>query len=320
MNRLSKITALFLAILLVLSLAACSAGKSSAAYKVGICQLVQHDAHNSATQGFMDALNEVLPGQVSFNVQNASNEIPVCTSIVNQFIAEDTDLIMANATPALQAAASATAEIPILGTSVTDYAAVMGIADFSGTVGGNVSGTSDLVSVEKQAEMVQAWFPNAKNIGMLFCSAEANSRFQVDVMTEALEQIGYSCTEFSFTDANDLPSVLTGAAETCDLLYVPTDNAVAANAAIIDNYCRPEKLPIIGGDLGICKACTVATLGLDYYDLGYKTGLMAGDILTGSADISRMPVEYADCSYVYNADICAELGIIPVEGYSAIEN
>ena len=222
MNRLSKFTALLLAILLVLSLAACSAGESSAAYKVGICQLVQHDAHNSATQGFMDALNEVLPGQVSFNVQNASNEIPVCTSIVNQFIAEDTDLIMANATPALQAAASATAEIPILGTSVTDYAAVMGIADFSGTVGGNVSGTSDLVSVEKQAEMVQAWFPDAKNIGMLFCSAEANSRYQVDVMTEALEQIGYSCTEFSFTDANDLPSVLTGAAETCDLLYVPT--------------------------------------------------------------------------------------------------
>lgn len=320
MNRLFKLTALLTALFLVLSLAGCTPDVSNATYNIGICQLVQHDAHDNATQGFIDALNKMLPGQVHFNVQNASNEIPVCTSIVNQFIAEDVDLIMANATPALQAAASATAKTPILGTSVTDYAAVMDLSDFTGTVGGNVSGTSDLVSTEKQLEMIQAWFPNEKNIGMLFCSAEANSRYQIDVMTEALEKIGYECTDFSFTDANDLPLVLAAAINDCDLLYVPTDNAVAANSAIVDNYCRPAKLPVIGGDLGICSSCTVATLGLDYYNLGYKTGMMAYEILTGSNDISQMPVEYADCSYVYNAEICADLGLTPIDGYKAIEN
>ena len=317
MKRYLKIAALCLALVSALSLAACTAQPSDAAYTVGICQLVQHDAHDDATQGFMDAINEKMPGQVRFNVQNASNEIPVCTSIVNQFIAEDVDLVMANATPALQAAAAATGDIPILGTSVTDYAVVMGLENFTGTVGGNVSGTSDLISTEKQVEMIKAWFPDVKNIGMLFCSAEANSRYQTSVMTEALETEGYECEDFSFTDANDLPAVLAGAIEGCDLLYVPTDNAVAANSAIIDNYCRPAGLPIVGGDLGICRSCSAVTLGLDYYDLGYKTGLMACDVL-GGADISRMSVQYADCSYVYNAEICSELGITPVEGYAAI--
>lgn len=320
MKKFIKLTALVLTIMLVLPLSACNdANKvSEAAYSIGICQLVQHDAHNDATQGFMDALNETLPNQVVFNVQNASNEIPLCTSIVNQFIAEEVDLILANATPALQAASAATDDIPILGTSVTDYAIVMGIDDFNGVVGGNVSGTSDLASLDAQAKIVAEWFPDAINVGLLYCSAESNSQFQVDGMNTKLENLGYTCKYYAFTDANDLPSVLEGAIANCDLLYVPTDNTVAACSAIIDNYCRPAKLPVIGGDEGICSSCTVATHGVNYYDLGYKTGLMAAKVLTGEADISTMPIEYADCSHVYNAEICAELGITPPDGYAVI--
>ena len=319
MKHLSKSLTLLLTVLMLLSLAACgNSPADNTIYSVGICQLVQHDAHNDATQGFMDALDECLPGQVDFDVQNASNEIPLCTSIVNQFIAEGTDLILANATPALQAASAATNTIPILGTSVTEYSVVLGIENFSDIVGGNVSGTSDLAPLDQQAAMVAQWFPNAETVGFLYCSAESNSQYQVDTMKPYLESLGYTCRYFSFTDTNDLPSVLEGAIASCDVLFVPTDNTVASASAIIDNYCRPAGLPVIGGDEGICKGCTVATLGVNYYDLGYKTGLMAAKVLTGEADISTLPIEYADCTAVYNPEICADLGITPPEGYSAI--
>lgn len=319
MKKNAKLAALFLAILLIVSLVACSAAQQNhTAYRVGICQLVQHDAHDAATQGFMDTLNALLPDEVSFDVQNASNEIPLCTSIVNKFIADGTDLILANATPALQAAASATNEIPVLGTSVTDYAIVMGLDNFNGVVGGNVSGTSDLAPIDAQADMIVQWFPEAKTIGLLYCTAESNSRFQADSIVAALTALGYECVDASFTDANDLPLVLENAINSCDILYVPTDNTVAACSAIIDNYCRPAGLPIIGGDKGICSACTVATLGVDYYDLGCKTAQMAAKILTGEADISQMQIEYADYTPYYNAELCSELSIAIPDGYTAI--
>lgn len=322
MKKLSRLIALSLNIMLVLFLSSCNGQiqHSEAVYTVGVCQLVQHDAHDNATQGFIDALNEALPGKVTYNIQNASNEIPLCTSIVNQFIAEEVDLILANATPALQAASAATDVIPILGTSITDYGVVMGIEDFTGIVGGNISGTSDLVPLDLQAQMVTEWFPDAETVGLLYCSAESNSQFQVDGAKAELEKLGYTCEYYAFTDANDLPSVLEGAIARCDLLFVPTDNTVAACSAIIDNYCRPAKLPIIGGDEGICSSCTVATHGVNYYELGYKTGLMAAKVLTGVTDISVLPIEYADCSHVYNAEICAELGITPPDGYTAIDS
>ena len=319
MKKAAKITAVVLVLALLAALAACSTESTETAkYNVGICQLVQHDAHNNATQGFIDTLNELLPGEIAFDIQNASNEIPLCTSIVNQFIANEVDLILANATPALQAAAAATNEIPILGTSVTDYAIVMGIDDFNGTVGGNVSGTSDLAPLDLQADMIAEWFPEAKTVGLLYCSAESNSRYQVDGIQIALESMGCTCMDLSFTDANDLPLVLENAVNSCDVVYVPTDNTVAACSAIIDNYCRPAGLPVIGGDKGICNACTVATLGIDYYDLGCKTAEMAAKILTGEADISAMPIDYADCTYLYNDELCAELGIAVPNGYNAI--
>ena len=323
MKKMSKLTALALAAAMSLSLTACggsgsassaASGSGSAAaetYNVGICQLVQHVALDDATQGFMDALNAELPGQVEFNNQNASNDIPMCSTIVNQFVAEEVDLILANATPALQAASAATAEIPILGTSVTEYGVAMGIENFSGTVGGNVSGTSDLAPLDAQAQMVKEWFPDAKTVGLLYCSAEANSQYQVDVVKAELEKLGYTCTYCSFSDSNDLAAVVQGAVANCDIIYVPTDNTVAANTAIIDNICRPAKKPVIGGDQGICEGCTVATLCISYYDLGVATGKMAAKVLTGEADIAEMPIEYADASSIYNISICADLGLTP---------
>ena len=333
---MKKLLALVLTGVMALSLAACGAKEEAPAapaasapaasapaaaetYTVGICQLVQHVALDAATQGFMDALNEALPGQVTFDNQNASNDIPMCSTIVNQFVAADVDLILANATPALQAASAATIDIPILGTSVTEYGVAMGIKDFSGTVGGNVSGTSDLAPLDQQAAMIQEWFPDAKNVGLLYCSAEANSQYQVDVVKTELEKLGYTCEFYSFSDSNDLAAVTESAAAASDVIYVPTDNTVASNAALIDNICRPAGIPVIAGEEGICAGCGVATLSISYYDLGVATGKMAAKILTGEADISTMPVGYAETvTPKYNADICASLNITPLEGYEAI--
>ena len=321
MKKMSKLTALALTVLMILGLTACSGESKSDTYTVGICQLMQHVALDDATQGFIDSLTEELGEEnVTFKTENASGEITLCNTITNQFVAEEVDLILANATPALQAAAAATVEIPILGTSVTEYGVAMGIENFSGTVGGNISGTSDLASLKAQAEMVKEWFPDIKTVALLYCSAEANSQYQVDVMKAELETMGYVCDYYSFSDSNDMAAVVESAAANCDLIYVPTDNTVASNTAIIDNICRPAKQPVIGGDGGICGGCTVATLCIEYYDLGVATGKMAAKILTGEADISKMPIEYAEASAVYNAEICADLGLTPPDGYTALDS
>ena len=334
-----KLLALTLAALMVMSLAACGGSKEEPAaetpaeteqtetqepaaetYKVGICQLVQHEALDAATQGFIDALNEKLPGQVEIDNQNASNDIPMCSTIVNQFISADVDLIMCNATPALQAAAAATTTIPILGTSVTEYGVALGISDFDGTVGGNISGTSDLAPLDQQAAMIQELFPDAKTVGLIYCSAEANSQYQVDVVKAELEKLGYTATLYSFSDSNDLAAVTESAVAASDVIYVPTDNTVAANTGIIDNICRPAKVPVVAGEEGIVKGCGVATLSISYYDIGYKTGEMAAQVLTGEADISTMPIEYApQFTKKYNAEICADLGVTIPSDYVAIE-
>ena len=227
---------------------------------------------------------------------------------------------MANATPAVQAAAAATGEIPVLGTSVTEYGVAFGIKDFSGTVGGNVSGTSDLAPLDQQAAMIQEWCPEAKNVGLLFCSAEANSQYQVDTVQKYLEEMGYTCTQYPFSDSNDIAAVTTTAVAASDVIYVPTDNTVATNASIVDNICRPAGVPVFAGEQGICAGCGVATLSISYYDLGVATGEMAVKILTGEADISQMPIEYApQFTKMYNADICEALGLTPPEGYTAID-
>ena len=322
---MKKILAVILAVMMLLSMTACASGDANDAaaekvYKVGICQLVTHDALDAATQGFQDALVEILgEGAVEFDLQNAAGDSNTCATIVNGFVASEVDLIMANATPALQAASAATAEIPILGTSVTEYGVAMGIENFSGTVGGNVSGTSDLAPLTEQADMLQTWFPDAKNVGLLYCSGEANSKYQVDTVKALLEEKGYTCELFAFVDSNDMPAMTQAACAFSDVIYVPTDNAVASGTDIIDAICRPEGVPVIAGEAGICAGCGVATLSISYYDLGYATGEMAAKILTGEADVSTMPVGYAAAvTPKYNAEICEELGLTAPEGYVAI--
>jgi putative ABC transport system substrate-binding protein len=229
---------------------------------------------------------------------------------------------MANATPALQAAASATLDIPVLGTSVTEYGVALGIKDFDGLVGGNISGTSDLAPLDEQAQMILDLFPNAEKIGILYCSAEANSKYQVEEITRLLVSKGVKAEnikDYAFTDSNDISAVTTTASAESDVIYVPTDNTVANNTSIIDSICRADKTPIIAGEAGICSGCGVATLSISYYDLGYATGKMAAKILKGEAKIDRMPIEYAATSTKkYNAEICQALGITIPEGYAPL--
>ena len=279
-----------------------------------------HDALDAATQGFQDALIAALGEEnVEFDLQNAAGDSNTCSTIINAFVSSDVDLIMANATPALQAAQAATADIPILGTSVTEYGVALDIADFNGTVGSNISGTSDLAPLDQQAAMLQEWFPDAKNVGLLYCSAEANSKYQVDTVKALLEEKGYACETFAFTDSNDMQAVTNAACEFSDVIYVPTDNAVASGTDVIDGVCRAAGVPIIAGEEGICAGCGVATLSISYYDLGVTTGEMAAKILKGEADISTMPVGYAEnFTPKYNAEICEDLGLTPPEGYTAI--
>ena len=349
--KMKKALALVLAALLLVSMAACTgtapaattaattaaaaettaAGETEASeasaeteagktYTVGICQLVQHPALDAATQGFKDALTEALGDAVSFNEQNASGESVNCATIVNGLVASQVDLILANATAPLQAAASATADIPVLGTAVTDYASALEIDNWTGTVGGNISGTSDLAPLDQQAAMLQELFPDAKTVGLLYCSAESNSKYQVDMIRGYLEQAGLICEEYAFTDTNDVASVTQKACDSSDVIYIPTDNTAASNTEAIANVVLPAGVPVIAGEEGICQGCGVATLSISYYDLGYATGKMAVKILTGEADISTMPVEYApQVTKKYNAANCEALGVTVPDDYVAIE-
>jgi len=316
---MKRMLALFLIVVILVSMTACQA-KDDGKYVVGVCQLTPHVALDAATEGFCAALKEEFGDNIEIDVQIAAGDTATCTPIVNAFVADDVDLIMANATPALQAAAAATSDIPILGTSVTEYGVALDIQGFSGTVGGNISGTSDLAPLDQQAAMVQEWFPDAKTVGLLYCSAEANSQYQVDTVKAELEALGYSCTLYPFADSNEMQAVTQKAASESDVIYVPTDNTVAAATGIVDGICQPLGIPVIAGEEGACAGCGVATLSISYYDLGYTTGKMAAQILRGEADISTMPVTYADkFTAKYNPAICDALGLTPPEGYIAIE-
>ncbi|MCI6141132.1 MAG: ABC transporter substrate-binding protein [Subdoligranulum variabile] len=306
---------------------ASSAAESEAApaadgkvYNIGICQLVQHEALDAATQGFKDALTEKLGADnVKFDEQNASGDSANCTTIVSGFVSTGVDLILANATAPLQAAAQATADIPVLGTSVTDYATALDISDWTGTVGNNISGTSDLAPLDQQAAMIQELFPDAKTVGLLYCSAEPNSVYQCDVIEGYLNGMGIETARYAFTDTNDVTSVTQTAAAASDVIYIPTDNTAASNTEAIANVVIPEQVPVVAGEEGICKGCGVATLSISYYDLGYKTGEMAAEILADGADVSTMPVEFApNVTKKYNAANCEALGITPPDGYEAI--
>ena len=307
------------------SVAASSAAAGSAAaagdsYTVGICQLVEHAALDAATQGFEDALSAEFGENVTFDFQNAQNDSATCATIANGFVSAGVDLIMANATPALQAAQAATNEIPILGTSVTEYGVALGIDDFDGLVGTNISGTSDLAPLDEQAGIIKELFPDAKTVGLLYCSAEPNSQYQVDTVKASLEELGYTCEYYAFSDSNDLATVCQSAADASDVIYVPTDNTVANNTEIVNNICQPAGVPVVAGEEGIMGGCGVATLSISYYDLGVATGKMAAKILTGESKVEEMPIEYAPkFTKEYNPTIAEALGITVPDDYVAYE-
>ena len=282
---------------------------------------MEHAALDAATEGFQDACRELFgEDNVEFDVQNAQGEQTMCSTIVNNFVSSDVDLILANATLPLQTAAQATSDIPILGTSVTDYGSALGIDDWTGATGVNISGTSDLAPIEEQEDMLLELVPEAQTVGILYCSAESNSKYQAELFEAELEADGISYKEYTAADSNEIQSVTQNAVEECDAIYIPTDNTMASNTQIINNICLPAKVPVIAGEEGICSGCGVATLSISYYDLGYQTSEMAYKILAEGEDIASMEVETAaQVTKKYNPAICEELGITIPEGYEAIE-
>lgn len=328
---MKKIIAIVLALATMLGacLALSSCGGDKDVYTVGIIQLAPHEALDAATQGFKDALEAELAKEgktVEFKFQNAQGDIPTCSTIVNSFVAENVDLIMANATAALFSAYNATETIPILGTSITEYGVALELEGFNGTVGGNVSGTSDLAPLTTQADMMVdvLGLKSGDKVGLLYCSSENNSKYQVDKINEALSAKGIVCTEYKFTDSNDLQTIVQNAANNCDAIYVPTDNVVASNTEIINNVCAPKSVPVFAGEENTCRGCGFASLSISYYNIGKKTGEMAAKILLGQADISTMAIEYdANPVMKYNKAICDALGIdtaaLEAKGYTMIE-
>lgn len=318
---MKKLVSLICILALALSLTACSGDGSASGdgtYTVGICQLVQHPALDAATQGFKDALTEKLGDKVTFMEQNASGDSATCSVICNQFVGEEVDLIMANATPALLAAQSATGTIPILGTSVTDYASALEIDGWTGATGTNISGTSDRVPESEQAKVLNELFPDAVNVGIVYCSAEPNSKVQAEAFTEAASAMGYTLKEYTFADSNDVAQVVQTACDESDVLYIPTDNTAASNTELINNVALNAGVPIVCGEEGLCRGCGIATLSISYYNLGYKTGEMAYEILVNGANPGEMEIAYADFTKEYNPAICEALGITIPEGYVAI--
>lgn len=297
-----------------------SSGKEDKVYKIGICQLVTHDALDAATKGFQDALKEKLGDKVEFDVQNASGEATNCTTITSKFVSDKVDLIMANATDALAAASQATDKIPIVATSITDYATALDIKDWTGKTGYNITGTADLAPLAEQAAMIKELVPNAKTVGVLYCSAEKNSKYQADVITDELKKLGIETKIYTFVDTNDVTPVTQQIVnDKCDAVFVPTDNTAASNAEAINNVLEPAKMPVIAGESGICSKCGIATLSISYYDIGYKAGEMAYEILVSGKDPAEMDIEYAkDLTKQYVKERAEAIGVAIPEGYEPI--
>ncbi len=326
-----KLLSLTLATTMAVGLAGCgnsastdsgsgSAGKDSGkTYTVGICQLVQHEALDAATKGFKTALKDKLGDKVKFDEQNAAGDAPTCSTICTSFVTNNYDLILGNGTAALQAAVSATDSIPVLGTSITDYGTALDISDWKGVTGKNASGTTDLAPLDEQANCIAELFPDAKNIGILYCSSEPNSIYQSTTITKYLEDKGYKVKDYTFADSNDVASVTKSACDASDLIYIPTDNTAASCTEAINNVTGPAKTPVFAGEEGIAKGCGVATLSISYYDLGYETGEMAYDILANGADITKMEVKSAPkFTKEYMEDRAKDLNVKIPDGYEKI--
>ena len=326
MKKWMKMTATMM--VAAMALTACGGGSEEPAedaasgdtYTIGIVQQLEHPALDAATQGFQDKLTELLGDSVTFDYQNAQGEQTNCTTIATKFVSNNVDLIMANATTALQSAAAATADIPIVGTSVTDYVTA-GVVDSNDAPGKNVTGASDLAPVDQQIAMLLELVPDATKVGIVYCSAEPNSVFQSELAQAELDKAGVAWAEYTAADSNEVQSVVTKAVSECDVLYVPTDNTMANNTEIIKNIAVPAGIPVIAGEEGICSGCGVATLSISYYDLGVKAAEMAYEILVNGANPAEMPIEYVSDGITekYNAEIAEALGITIPEGMVPIE-
>ena len=296
-----------------------SADDAANKYTVGIVQQLEHPALDAASLGFQEKLTELLGGNVTFDYQNAQGEQTNCTTIATKFVSDGVDLIMANATTALQSAAAATADIPIVGTSVTDYVTA-GVVDSNEAPGRNVTGASDLAPIDEQIAMLRELVPDAQKVGIVYCSAEPNSMYQSKLAQAELDKANIAWAEYTAADSNEVQSVVTKAVSECDVLYVPTDNTMANNTEIIKNVAVPAGVPVIAGEEGICSGCGVATLSISYYDLGVKAAEMAYEILVNGADPAEMPIEYVSegITEKYNAEIAEALQIAIPEDMVAI--
>lgn len=326
MKKMNKLVlALMLSAAFAMVLAGCGksgngGSDSGDSYKIGILQLVEHPALDAATEGFKEALQKELgEDKVEFDEQNAQGEDANCATIASGFVSDKVDLILANATPALQASANATADIPIIGTSVTDFGAALDIKDFDGKTGKNITGTSDLVEASQYVELIKEVTPDAKQIGILYCSKEANSKVQVDSISEELDKAGIKYKVYSAADSNEIQSVATKAASECDVFYIPTDNTMASSTETLKNVVVDKKIPVIAGEEGICRGCGVVTLSISYKDLGYRAGEMAAEILKDGSKPGDMAVEtQEELTKLYNKEVADTIGIEIPEGFEEL--
>lgn len=331
MKKMRKFLSLGMAAVMVLGVTACGTDSTKEnadgsevtanadAYHIGICQLLEHPALDAATEGFQDALKEKLgEDKVVFDTQNAQGEQTNCATIVSGFVSDNVDLIMANATASLQAASAATDTIPIVGTSITDYATALNIDDWTGATGTNITGTSDLAPLDQQVAMLEELVPDAKQVAIVYCSAEANSIYQASKVEGYLDDDGIAWKEYTAADSNEIQAVITKAVQECDVVYIPTDNTMAANTEIIKNVTVPAGIPVIAGEEGICEG-GLATLSISYYDIGYAAGEMAAEILTKGTDPGTMDIQFAPkTTKEYNEQIAKALNWKIPDGYEAI--
>lgn len=303
---MKKIVSLILVLALCLgaclSLTACG---DKADFTVGICQLMEHESLDKATNGFIDALTAALKKEgktVKFDTQVAG-EPNLCTTVVNTFTAKNVDMIMANATPALLAAANATTTIPVLGTSVTDYSDT-----FSGNIPKNVTGTSDAVPFDEQAQMMidSLGLKKGDKVGVIYCTNESNSVIQYKAVKALFEAKEIVVEAYTFSDTTELQTIVTKAAGDCKAIYIPSDNTVADNDSVVGTICTEKKVPVFTSYGG---AICYASLAIDYYELGKKTGEMAAEILLGNKSPEDFEVATLTPSVVYNNELCATLGI-----------
>lgn len=322
-KSLKAIIAICLVVVLVGAVfAACSGQKEPVkdTYTVGICQWVTHPALDATQQGFIAALyDKIGQEKLTIDPQNAQEDSGNCSTIINQFVSKGVDLMLAIATPVLQTASSSTNQIPIVATAITEYGVALNRTLNDGKTDINVTGTSDLPPLDQQAAMIKEILPNTKTVGIIYCSREDNSKYQVDEVKKYLEADGIKVTTYSFAESTELQSITQKAVSENDALYIPTDNAAAKATDIIDAVARPAGVPVFAGEEGICRGCGIVTLSINYYDIGYKAGEMAAEILLEGKNPADMPIEYAPkFTKEYNPEICAELGIDVPPEYVAI--